>query len=287
MTRIHDTRRLATVRAHAPLPIDLDDPAVLGRARRPPTRARPPARARRGRGRAALALGARAPRRASTPTTCAAGGSPRRAGWRSPTRQLAPVERVERPVGVFLAPGARRRLAARRPTLLAGRDPRCSPRSAPTIDRDLRAATLPVDAIAELLERWNPRTLHAGPREHVDSASALADALTRELGRRVAPGAPERPARPLGPRARAPPQPHRRRRHASAPSSACASSPSPAGASRAAGSGRRRFDELPRHPQRGRWNSAKPSRPRSSTACRCCCPPRPPASSRTPSASGA
>ena len=211
MTHTHDTRRLASVRAHAPLPIDLDDPAVWIAARRPPNARSPADSASTRPRRAALALGARAPGRASTPTTCAAGGSPRPPGWRSPTRQLAPVERVERPVGVFLAPAPRRRLAARARPSRWTRSASLAALGA-GLDRDLRAATLPVDAIAALLERWNPRTLHAGPREHVDTARALADALTRELGRRDRARRARGPARPLGPRARAPPQPHHRRR---------------------------------------------------------------------------
>ena len=44
-----------------------------------------------------------------------------------------------------------------------------------------------------------------------------------------------------------------------------------------------------RHAQRERGDGARRGgrRPRSSAGCRCCCPPRPPGSSRTPSASGA
>jgi hypothetical protein len=105
--------------------------------------------------------------------------------------QLPSVERVARPVGVFLAPApgggweltttfsldAIRRLAA----------------LGATIERDLRAATLPADATSDLLASWNPQTLHAGPRENVESAKQLADALSRELGRRLHPGAPEAP----------------------------------------------------------------------------------------------
>ena len=56
------------------------------------------------------------------------------------------------------------------------------------IEYDLRSAVLPLSAGAELLERVNPRTLHAGPNEHLDSAAGLSQALTRELGAAVSPG---------------------------------------------------------------------------------------------------
>ena len=56
------------------------------------------------------------------------------------------------------------------------------------------------------------RTLDAGQARSPTRSPANSASASR-------PGAPERPARPLGPRARAPPQPHHRRRHASAPSS--------------------------------------------------------------------
>ncbi len=55
------------------------------------------------------------------------------------------------------------------------------------IEHDLRAAVLPLSAGSELSERVNPRMLHAGPNERVDSAAGLAEALTRELGVGVSP----------------------------------------------------------------------------------------------------
>ena len=101
------------------------------------------------------------------------------------------MEEVQRPVGVLLAPATGDGWQLE-PTFSLDAIRALATLGA-TIDGDLRAATLPVEAIPQLLARWNPRTLHAGPREHVDSARALADALTRELGRPVAPGAPDTP----------------------------------------------------------------------------------------------
>src|SRR3954447_16355470 len=116
--------------------------------------------------------------------------------WRiaSPTwlrlaeRQLPSVERVERPVGVFVVPAVAGRGwqllpvlsldAIRLITALGG-----------TLGRDLTAATLPADAADELLERVNRNTLHAGPKECLDSATQLSQELARALGQPVPVGA--------------------------------------------------------------------------------------------------
>ena len=101
--------------------------------------------------------------------------------------QLPAVERVERPVGLFLAPNDRSEGWQLAPVLsleairllhsLGGR-----------IEYDLRSAVLPLSADSELLERVNVCTLHAGPNENLDSAAGLSQALTRELGAAVSPG---------------------------------------------------------------------------------------------------
>src|SRR4051794_29903582 len=62
-----------------------------------------------------------------------------------------------------------------------------------TVGRELTSARLPADAGDELLERVNAQTLHAGPRECLDSAAQLAEELTRALGRPVAAGVPRDP----------------------------------------------------------------------------------------------
>ena len=59
------------------------------------------------------------------------------------------------------------------------------------LERDLRSAVLPATAASELIERINVHTLHAGPKECLDSAGQLAQELTRELGIPVGPGAPK------------------------------------------------------------------------------------------------
>ena len=101
--------------------------------------------------------------------------------------QLPAVERVERPVGLFLAPAGRGEGWQLAPVLsldairllhsLGGR-----------IDYDLRSAVLPLNAAGELVERFNLGTLHAGPNDNLDSAAGLSQALTRELGAAVSPG---------------------------------------------------------------------------------------------------
>ena len=50
------------------------------------------------------------------------------------------------------------------------------------LERDLRSAVMPIGSRDALLERINVHTLHAGPRECLDSAGQLAQELSRELG---------------------------------------------------------------------------------------------------------
>src|SRR4051794_16686136 len=101
--------------------------------------------------------------------------------------QLPAVERVERPVGLFLAPAERAEGWQLAPVLsldairlvgsLGGR-----------VESDLRSAVLPLSAAGGLLDQVNLRALHAGPNEHLDSAAGLSQALTRELGESVSTG---------------------------------------------------------------------------------------------------
>ena len=58
------------------------------------------------------------------------------------------------------------------------------------LERDLRSAVIPIGSRDALLERINVHTLHAGPRECLDSAGQLAQELSRELRAPVSPGAP-------------------------------------------------------------------------------------------------
>ena len=115
--------------------------------------------------------------------------------WRiaSPTwlavagEQLDAVDRVERPVALFVVPAVRGEGWQLTPVLsldairllvsLGGR-----------LERDLRSAVLPAAAASELVERLNVHTLHAGPKECLDSAGQLAQELTRELGVPSGPG---------------------------------------------------------------------------------------------------
>ena len=118
--------------------------------------------------------------------------------WRiaSPTwlavagERLEAITRVERPVALFVMPAMRGQGWQLTPVLsldairlfvsLGGR-----------LERDLRSASLPAAVASELIERINVHTLHAGPKECLDSAGALAQELTRELGIPVGPGAPK------------------------------------------------------------------------------------------------
>ena len=59
------------------------------------------------------------------------------------------------------------------------------------LERDLRSAVLPAATASELIERINMNTLHAGPKECLDSAGQLAHELTRELGVPIGPGVPK------------------------------------------------------------------------------------------------
>jgi hypothetical protein len=103
--------------------------------------------------------------------------------------QLETVGRVQRPVGLFVAPAIRTEgwqltpvlslEAIRLFTALGG-----------SVERDLCAATLPIDRVPVLLERINVQTLHAGPKECVDSAGQLASELSTKLGVKVSPGVP-------------------------------------------------------------------------------------------------
>jgi len=118
--------------------------------------------------------------------------------WRiaSPTwlglaeEQLGAVEATERPVACFVAPdllGGGWRLAP----VLSLEFIRLVYQLGGSVERDLRRATLPADHACTLAEVVNVHTLHAGPKENLDSASQLSSDLTRELGVRVTPGAPQ------------------------------------------------------------------------------------------------
>ena len=61
------------------------------------------------------------------------------------------------------------------------------------LDRDLRSVVIPIGARDQLLERINHRTLHAGPKQCLDSAGQLAQELSRELGTPLSPGVPRDP----------------------------------------------------------------------------------------------
>ena len=117
--------------------------------------------------------------------------------WRiaSPTwlavagEQLEAVDQVRRPVALFVMPGARGEGWQLTPVLsldairlfvsLGGR-----------LERDLRSAVLPAAAASELIDRVNVYTLHAGPKECLDSAGQLAQGSPASSASRSGPACP-------------------------------------------------------------------------------------------------
>ena len=176
------------LRAHAKLPIDLSDPAVFGdvgaQRRALATRLGLPAGQADDLSRWVLAHPDRFDPgelrcwRIASATWLAVAGE-----------QLDAVDRVGRPVALFVMPAVRGDGWQLTPVLsldairlfiaLGGR-----------LERDLRSAVLPAAAAGELIERLNVHTLHAGPKECLDSAGQLAQELTRELGMPLGPGVP-------------------------------------------------------------------------------------------------
>jgi hypothetical protein len=170
-------------RSHARLPIDLDDPAVWSQ---------------RADQRAALGRRLGLPDHQTDDLSRWALGQPYAFDaedlrcWRIASHswlrlageRLPAVERVERPVGVLVVPavtGAGWQLTP----VLSLDAIRLIADLGGTVGRDLTSATLSADAVDELLARINPDTLHAGPRECLDSAGQLADELSRALGQPV------------------------------------------------------------------------------------------------------
>ena len=103
--------------------------------------------------------------------------------------QLETIERVQRPVGLFVAPAIRTEGWQLSPVLSLDAI-RLVEMLGGQVDRDLCGATLRFDRVPALLERLNLQTLHAGPKECLDSAGQLASELSSKLGRRVSPGVP-------------------------------------------------------------------------------------------------
>ena len=104
--------------------------------------------------------------------------------------QLPEVDHVERPVGLFVVPAAHAREGWQLTPVLSLDAIRLLVSLGGRLERDLRSATLPAGAVPQLLERVNPHTLHAGPKECLDSAGQLAQELGRELGHPVAAAVP-------------------------------------------------------------------------------------------------
>ena len=104
--------------------------------------------------------------------------------------QLPAVDRVERPVGLFVLPAVHAGEGWQLTPVLSLEAIRLLVSLGGTLERDLRSAALPTAAVPGLLERINLRTLHAGPKECLDSAGQLAQELRRELGQPIAAAVP-------------------------------------------------------------------------------------------------
>jgi hypothetical protein len=176
-------------RAHAHLPLDLSDPAVFGDV---------------GAQRHALASRLVLPAGQADDLSRWVVAHPDQFDrselrcWRiaSPTwlqvagEQLEAVDRVQRPVALFVMPAVRGDGWQLTPALSLDAV-RLLVSLGGHLERDLRSAVVPAPAARELIERINVHTLHAGPKECLDSAGQLAQELTRELGIPVGPGAPK------------------------------------------------------------------------------------------------
>ena len=104
--------------------------------------------------------------------------------------RLGAVGKVERPVGVFVVPAIGSSDGWQLTPVLALDTIRLIAELGGRLERDLRSAVIPIGSREALLERINVHTLHAGPRECLDSAGQLAQELSRELGVPVSPGVP-------------------------------------------------------------------------------------------------
>jgi hypothetical protein len=104
--------------------------------------------------------------------------------------QLPAVGRVERPVGLLVVPALKASDGWQLMPVLALDTIRLVAELGGRIERDLRTGVVPITARAELLERINLHTLHAGPRECLDTAGQLAQELSRALQVPVSPGVP-------------------------------------------------------------------------------------------------
>jgi hypothetical protein len=104
--------------------------------------------------------------------------------------RLGAVGGVERPVGVFVVPAIGSSDGWQLMPVLALEMIRLVAELGGRLERDLRSAVIPIGSRDALLERINVHTLHAGPRDCLDSAGQLAQELSRELGVPLSPGAP-------------------------------------------------------------------------------------------------
>jgi hypothetical protein len=105
-------------------------------------------------------------------------------------QQLGTVGNVEWPVGVFVVPALGSSDGWQLVPVLALDTIRLIAELGGRLERDLRSAVLPIGSREALLERINVHILHAGPRECLDSAGQLARELSRELRTAISPGVP-------------------------------------------------------------------------------------------------
>src|SRR5450755_1111710 len=104
--------------------------------------------------------------------------------------RLGAVGKVERPVGVFIVPALGSSDGWQLTPVLALDTIRLVAELGGRLERDLRSAVIPIGSREALLERINVHALQAGPRECLDSAGQLAQELSRELKVAISPGVP-------------------------------------------------------------------------------------------------
>jgi len=104
--------------------------------------------------------------------------------------QLEPVGQVTRPVGLFVVPALARDGWQLVPVLSLDAI-RLFRELGGQVERDLCSVVLRRDGVPALLGRINVHTLHAGPKETIDSAGQLAQDLSKAFGRPVSPGVPQ------------------------------------------------------------------------------------------------
>jgi hypothetical protein len=190
--------------------------------------------------------------------------------------QLGPVGFVDRPVGVFVVPALGSSDGWQLVPVLSLETIRLIAELGGRLERDLRVAVLPIRSRDALLARINVHTLHAGPRECLDSAGQLAQAVSHQLRTAVSPGVAREKRDRWGRLA------VHRRSYEGANGTRVAELELRVVTFPARGFTQRRLGSAPREEQYAHPSAVmdlgEACRRRSTRGCRCCSRPRPPAS---------